>query len=108
MSQREPYDRIGTLVGTTRKGEIDPQLKEAIQPALDILGSCAELLSIENEGTVFRFHYHGLMKNKFGMSCWTETLIRDCGVEVTGVVFETGFRRRDPAYDGGDPYYGYS
>jgi len=22
------------------------------------------------------------------------------------VVFETGFRRRDAAYDGGDPYYG--
>ncbi|KAL3909019.1 MAG: hypothetical protein SGILL_008257, partial [Bacillariaceae sp.] len=108
QSQREPYDRIGTLVGTTRKGEIDPELKEAIQPALDILGSGAELLSIENDGTVFRFHYHGLMKNKFGMSCWTETLIRDCGVEVTGVVFETGFRRRDPAYDGGDHYYGYS
>ena len=43
-----------------------------------------------------------------GMACWTETLIRECGVEVTGVVFETGFRSRDPAYDGGDPYFGFS
>jgi hypothetical protein len=57
---------------------------------------------------VFRFHYHGLMKNKFGMQCWTESLLQECGVPVTGVIFETGFRRRDPAYDGGDPYYGYS
>jgi hypothetical protein len=108
MEQREPYEKVGTLVGTLRKGECDPEIVEAIQPALDILGSCVDLLSIENNGKVFRFHYHGLMKNKFGMSCWTETLIRDCGVEVTGVVFEAGFRRRDPAYDGGDHYYGYS
>ncbi|CAJ1955191.1 unnamed protein product [Cylindrotheca closterium] len=106
-SERQIYEDIGTLVGSFRKGEIDEDVKELIQPALKVLGSCAELLSIENE-TVFRFHYHGLMKNKHGMAAWTETLIRDCGVEVTGVVFETGFRKRDPAYDGGDPYYGLS
>lgn len=106
QQQREPYEKYGTLVGTVRKGECDPVLVEAIQPALRVLGSCVELLSIENEGTVFRFYYHGLMKNKHGMSCWAETLLRDCGVELTGVVFETGFRRRDPAYDGGDPWYG--
>ena len=105
-NQRKIYDQIGTLVGSLRKGECDPELVEQIQPALKVLGSSAELLSIE-QGTVFRFHYHGLMKNKYGMACWTETLIRDCGVEVTGVVFETGFRKRDPAYDGGDPYYGF-
>jgi len=104
-SQRQIYEDYGTLVGSLRKGECDPDVVELIQPALNILGSCAELLSIEQE-TVFRFHYHGLMKNKFGMAAWTETLIRDCGVEVTGVVFETGYRRRDPAYDGGDYYYG--
>jgi hypothetical protein len=40
------------------------------------------------------------------MKAWTETMLLDCDVDVTGVVFETGFRRRDPAYDGGDPYYG--
>ncbi|KAG7342988.1 hypothetical protein IV203_020933 [Nitzschia inconspicua] len=107
LAQRRPYEEVGTLVGTLRKGEADPELVDAIQPALKILGSCVDLLSIENDGTVFRFHYHGLMKNKYGMSCWTETLIRDCGVEVTGVIFETGFRSRDPAYDGGDPYYGF-
>jgi hypothetical protein len=28
-------------------------------------------------------------------------------VEVTVVVFETGFQDRDPAYDGEDPYYGW-
>ena len=103
--QRQIYEDHGTLVGSLRKGECDPDIVELIQPALKVLGSCAELLSIEQD-TVFRFHYHGLIKNKYGMACWTETLIRDCGVEVTGVVFETGFRKRDPAYDGGDPYYG--
>jgi hypothetical protein len=105
--QRQSYEDVGTLVGTLREGEIDDDVVELIQPALHVLGSSAKLLSIE-QGTVFRFHYHGLMKNKYGMACWAETLIRDCGVEVSGVVFETGFRRRDPAYDGGDPYYGYS
>ena len=103
-AQRKSYDDHGTLVGSLRKGECDPDIVEVIQPALRILGSSAELLSIEL-GTVFRFHYHGLIKNKFGMECWTETLIRDCGVDVTGVIFETGFRKRDPAYDGGDAYY---
>jgi hypothetical protein len=107
IEQRRPYEEIGTLVGTLRKGFADPELVQAIQPALKVLGSCVDLLSIENNGTVFRFHYHGLMKNKYGMSCWTETQIRDCGVDVTGVIFETGFRCRDSAYDGGDPYYGY-
>ena len=120
QSQREPYEAVGTLVGTLRKGEVDEDIRKQIQPALDILGSIVELLSITQingsgkDGTddkdvlVFRFHYHGLMKNKFGMQCWTETLLQECGVPVTGVIFETGFRRRDPAYDGGDPYYGYS
>lgn len=103
--QRRPYEQYNTLVGTLRKGECNPDLVEAIQPALQVLGSCVDLLSIENE-TVFRFAYYGLMKNKYGMSCWAETLIRDCGVDVTGVVFETGFRKRDPAYDGGDPWNG--
>lgn len=107
QSQRQIYDERGTIVGSLRKGEIDPDIVELIQPALKVLGSCAELLSIEQD-TVFRFHYHGLMKNKHGMACWTETLIRECGVEVTGVIFETGFRSRDPAYDGGDPYFGFS
>ena len=108
QEQRRPYDEQETLIGTLRKGHCDPDTLEMIKPALQVLGSCAELLSIEGEeNTVFRFHYHGLMKNKYGMSCWTETLIRDCGVDVTGVVFETGFRARDPAYDGGFPYHGW-
>lgn len=107
QEQRRPYDEVGTLVGTLKKGEVDPAVVESIQPALKVLGSCVDLLSVEGE-TVFRFHYHGLMKNKYGMACWAETLIRDCGVEVTGVVFETGFRSRDRQYDGGDPYYGFS
>jgi len=108
QEQRRPYDVQETLVGTLRKGQCDPDILEMIKPALQVLGSSAELLSIEGEAnTVFRFHYHGLMKNKYGMSCWTETLIRDCGADVTGVVFETGFRARDPAYDGGFPYHGW-
>eukprot|EP00529_Nitzschia_sp_RCC80_P012436 CAMPEP_0113454724 /NCGR_PEP_ID=MMETSP0014_2-20120614/8011_1 /TAXON_ID=2857 /ORGANISM="Nitzschia sp." /LENGTH=581 /DNA_ID=CAMNT_0000346139 /DNA_START=24 /DNA_END=1769 /DNA_ORIENTATION=- /assembly_acc=CAM_ASM_000159 len=106
MEQRRPYEERGTLVGSLRTGDCDPEIVEKIQPALKILGSCVDLLSIE-VGTVFRFHYHGLMKNRYGMSCWAETLLRDCGVEVTGVVFETGFRARDPSYDSGDPYYGF-
>ena len=105
-SKRAPYEKIGTLVGTLRPGPIDESLREQIQPALDVLGSCVDLLSIEGEEqTVYRFHYYGLMKNRHGMSCWAETMIRDCGVEVTGVVFETGFRRRDQAYEGGDCWY---
>ncbi len=107
--QRRPYEEYATLVGTLRPGKVDEEILEIIQPALKVLGSCAILLSMEGEGnTVFRFHYHGLMKNRAGMEAWTETLIRDCGVEVTGVVFETGFRARDPAYDGGDPYHGWN
>ena len=108
QEQRRPYEVQETLIGTLRKGHCDPDTHEMIKPALAVLGSSAELLSIEGEeNTVFRFHYHGLMKNKYGMSCWTETLIRDCGADVTGVVFETGFRARDPAYDGGFPYHGW-
>jgi hypothetical protein len=102
--QRQPYEDCGTLVGTLRKGECDETIVKQIQPALKVLGSSVELLSID--GSVFRFHYHGLMKNRHGMRCWAETMLADCGVEVTGVVFETGFRRRDPAYDGGDYWYG--
>ena len=106
MAQREPYERIGTVVGSLRPGKIDEALKQSIQPALDILGSAAILLSIEGEDqTVFRFEYHGLMKHRHGMSAWTETLIRDCGVEVTGVIFEAGFRKRDQPYEGGDCWY---
>jgi len=105
--QRLPYEQYGTLVGTLRKGDCDSDVVEMIQPALRVLGSCIELLSTEGpDGTVFRFAYHGLMKNKHGMKAWAETLLRDCGVDVTGVVFETGFRRRDPPYDGGDYWYG--
>lgn len=86
------------------KGEIDPETKGKIGSVLDILGSCAELIEIND--TVFRFHYHGLIKNKRGMVAWTQTLIEDCGVECTGVVFETGWRKRDPYYDGGDKWFG--
>jgi hypothetical protein len=105
QEQRQPYDTVGTLVGTLQAGECDADLVAQIQPALQVLGSCVELLETIN-GTVYRFAYHGLMKNKHGMNAWTESLLVDCGVEVTGVVFETGFRRRDPAYDGGNAYYG--
>ena len=103
-SKTDIYGKLGLKVGSLMKGEIDEKVKTKIQPALDVLGSCAKLLEI-NE-TVFRFHYHGLIKNKAGMAAWTETLIRDCGVECTGVVFETGWRKRDPYYDSGDKWFG--
>jgi hypothetical protein len=76
----------------------DPKIVERIKPVLKILGSSAELLGIKNEGTVFLFNYHGLMRNRFGMAAWTDTRIRDCGVERSYVVFETGFHRRDPVH----------
>lgn len=98
------YKKKGLLVGSLMKGEVDADLKERIQPVLNILGSCAEL--IETNDTVFRFHYHGLIKNKRGMAAWTQTLIEECGVECTNVVFETGWRKRDPYYDGGDKWFG--
>lgn len=100
----QAYADKGLLVGSTLPGECDPAVVERIQPALDVLGSVADLLSIQDG--VFRFHYHGLIKNRRGMAAWTETLIDDCGVECTGVVFETGKRKRDPWYDHGDHWYG--
>lgn len=103
--QRQPYEEHKTLVGTLKAGECDADLVEQIQPALKILGSCVDLLQTI-DGTIYRFAYHGLMKNKHGMNAWAGSLLEDCGVEVTGIIFETGFRRRDAPYDGGDPYYG--
>ncbi|KAL7577781.1 hypothetical protein ACA910_010538 [Epithemia clementina (nom. ined.)] len=164
---RQPYEKYQTLVGTLRKGECEAAIVEQMQPALAILGSCVDLLSItkvENEnynkdnknnqlelkqrktmqdssmtttmalagqenqeddafdesllpyftpnpepfGLIIRFHYHGLIKNKYGMKCWTESLLREeCGMlNVNNVIFETGFRKRDPAYEGGDGWYG--
>ena len=103
-SRTDIFKEKGILTGSLMKGDIDEKVKAKIQPALDILGRSAMLLEI-NE-TTFRFHYHGLIKNKRGMAAWTETLIRDCGVECTGVVFETGWRKRDPYYDGGDKWFG--
>jgi hypothetical protein len=107
QKQRAPYEVHQTLVGTLRKQTepFDEDMWEQIQPALQVFGSCVELLSIQ-EG-VFRFHYHGLMKNRHGMTAWMTSLLRDeCGVDpVTGVVMETGFRQRDAPYDGGDPWY---
>ena len=98
------YKKKGLLVGSLMRGEIDEEIKEKIEPVLKTLGSCAELIEIND--TVFRFHYHGLIKNKRGMEAWTETQIGDCGVECTNVIFETGWRRRDPYYDGGDKWFG--
>lgn len=102
--QRAPYEKYSTLVGTLRKGECDPDVVEQIQPVLAVLGSSVELLSIQDG--VFRFHYHGLMKNKYGMKCWAQQMIEETGAKVSGLVFETGFRKRDRAYDGGDWYNG--
>jgi hypothetical protein len=116
QQERAPYEAYLTRVGTLRPGPRDPQWVSAVQPVLDILGSCVELLEIipvpddstEVPQLIYRFYYHGLMKNKHGMKAWIETMIReDCGVtNISNVILETGFRRRDPAYDGGDPYYG--
>ncbi len=103
-SRTEIFKTKGVLTGSLQKGDIDEKVKSKIISVLDILGSSAELLEIND--TTFRFHYHGLIKNKRGMAAWTETLIRDCGVECTGVVFETGWRKRDPYYDGGDKWFG--
>ena len=99
LKRQAIYKEKKVLVGSLEKGDIDKDVEKRIQPALKILGSCVELLQIsegfENKLTVFRFHYKGAMKNRRGMAAWTETLIRDCGVECTGVVFETGGRGKD-------------
>jgi len=99
------YHEKGVLTGSLLPGDIDEDIAARIRPALEVLGDVVELLSIEL-GTVFRFKYHGLIKNKRGMEAWAGQLIRDCDVECTGVVFETGMRKRDPWYDGGDHWYG--
>jgi len=99
------YREKGVITGSTLPGEIDEDIAARIRPALAVLGDVVELLSIE-VGTVFRFKYHGLIKNKRGMEAWAGELIRDCDVECTGVVFETGTRKRDPWYDGGDHWHG--
>jgi len=98
-NRQKIYKEKGILVGSLGKGEMDEDIMNQIKPALKVLGSCAKLLQISegasDELTVFRFHYKGAMKNRRGMAAWTETLIRDCGVECTGVVFETGGRGKD-------------
>ena len=99
------FKKHGILTGSTLEGSKDPEIVNKIQPALQVLGDIVELLSIECD-TVFRFKYHGLIKNKRGMEAWTAKLIRNCNVDCTGVVFETGFRKRDPWYDGGNHWYG--
>ncbi len=105
MDKTSIYRERGIITGTTLRGDIDENIALRIRPALDVLGDVVELLSIEC-GTVFRFKYHGLIKNKRGMEAWAGVLIRDCDVDCTGVVFETGRRKRDPYYDGGDRWYG--
>jgi hypothetical protein len=104
-SKTSIYRTRGIITGSTLRGDIDETIAIRIRPALDVLGDVVELLSIEC-GTVFRFKYHGLIKNKRGMEAWAGVLIRDCDVDCTGVVFETGRRKRDPYYDGGDRWYG--
>lgn len=99
------YKELGVITGTTLSGDIDEDVAAKIRPALDVLGDVVELLSIEAE-TVFRFKYHGLIKNKRGMEAWAGVMIRDCDVDCTGVVFETGHRKRDPYYDGGNHWHG--
>lgn len=99
------YKELGIITGSTLHGDIDEEIAGKIRPALDTLGDVVELLSIEVE-TVFRFKYHGLIKNKRGMEAWAGVLIRNCDVDCTGVVFETGTRKRDPYYDGGDHWHG--
>ena len=73
------YKEKGILTGSTLPGKADPEIVAKIRPALDVLGDVVELLSIEAE-TVFRFKYHGLIKNKrvwrrgrgfwFGTAMW--------------------------------------
>ena len=87
----------GILAGSLFEGDMDEEVVAQIGPALDVLGDVADLLSIQEN--VFRFHYHGLIKNRRGMAAWAETLIKDCGIECSSVIFETGTRKRDPIYD---------
>jgi len=94
--RQQIFKDLGIKVGSLQPGDKDPAIVQRMQPCLKVLGACADLLEIYGENlTVFRFHYRGAMKNRKGMAAWTETMIRDCGVECTGVVFEIGGRGRD-------------
>jgi hypothetical protein len=94
-SQQEEQVKRGILTGTLKPGVCDPGIVEQIQPCLKVLGSITKLLSIDAENMIFRFHYYGLIRNKFGMECWTTKMIKDCGVTCSNVIFETGNRVRD-------------
>ena len=91
------FVKLDLLAGSMKTGECNPVLVEKIQPAMDVMGAAIELLSIqeEDEATVYRFKFYGPIKHKRGMQAWMETLLRDCDVPVTGVVFEAGNRKRD-------------
>jgi len=88
----EEIHKRGILAGTIRPGPIDADIEKRIQPAINIFNGCAQLLSIQDG--VFRFHYHGMIRHKHGMRCYMEKCLKDCDVQVTGVIFETG-RERD-------------
>ncbi|GMI26173.1 hypothetical protein TrRE_jg619, partial [Triparma retinervis] len=84
----------GVLAGTTKEGNMpDQPTMDRAAPALKVLGDVVTLLGVE--GGAWRFKYHGLIKNKRGMEFFAEKLLRDEGVNVTGVRFETGGRVRD-------------
>jgi len=90
--KNEPME--GILAGTTKHGTLPaPEVMERAAPVFKILGNIAELLSVE--GGCWRFKYYGQIKNKRGMEFYTEKLLRDEGLECTGVRFETGGRVRD-------------
>ena len=94
QQQTKYFREYNLLFGSLKRGECDPVVVDKIQPALRKLGSVVDLLSIQ-EG-VFRFHYFGPMKHRRGMQSWAQMMIQECGVECTGVVFETGVRKVDP------------
>jgi len=103
-NKRKPYEKYNITIGTLYK---DPNLKipSNIKPVLEVLGNTVELLEILQDN-IYRFHYYGLIRNKKGIAAWTKNMLLDVGLNCTHVIMETGLRRRDHMYEGGNSWYG--
>ena len=76
-------------------GDVDEAEVAHIQPMLDVFTNTVEVL--EASGGVFRFQYHGLIRNQHGMEAWARSLILESHPRpesVTRVEFATN-RKRD-------------
>ena len=83
------------LSGTTRPGTIDDTIAARLAPALQVFNGLVTLLETDDVSHVYRFEYKGKIREKYGMECYMQSLIQDCGVTCSRVLFETGSRLCD-------------